>query len=194
LTLKQKIVHEALRLFSLKGFLNTSIDDILTATGASKGGLYNHFKSKDELFKAVMLEAREIWQAKVLAGLEAQESPLAKVRLLLSNYQNLYLKDTESIPGGCIFITLAVELDDQREDFAADLQKGFDGVKVMLRQLLEEAREAGELKPEVEPVGLSEMIFAAMVGASVLYGMQKEDATLHRSFDPLVEYLDKLAA
>ena len=194
MTLKEKIVHEALRLFSLKGFLNTSIDDILSATGASKGGLYNHFKSKDDLFAAVITEARSIWQTKVLNSLDRQDSPLNKLRLFLDNYQNLYLKDAENIPGGCIFITLAVELDDQREDFARELQKGFDGVKLIIRRMLEDARQAGELKPQAEPGALSEMIFASMVGASVLYGMQKEDATLQRSFEPLLAYLNDLAA
>jgi AcrR family transcriptional regulator len=37
MNLKEKIVHESLKLFSLKGFLSTSIHDILEATGSSKG-------------------------------------------------------------------------------------------------------------------------------------------------------------
>ncbi|UCF58166.1 MAG: TetR/AcrR family transcriptional regulator, partial [Deltaproteobacteria bacterium] len=36
--LKEKIVHESLRLFSLKGFLSTSIHDVLEAANTSKGG------------------------------------------------------------------------------------------------------------------------------------------------------------
>ena len=64
--LRQKIIQEALRLFSLKGFLSTSIQDILTAANTSKGGLYNHFKSKEDLFFAVMAEARKIWREKNL--------------------------------------------------------------------------------------------------------------------------------
>ena len=49
-SLKDRIIHEALRQFSSKGFMSTSISDILESAGASKGGLYNHFKSKEELF------------------------------------------------------------------------------------------------------------------------------------------------
>ena len=68
--LKDKIVHEALKLFSMKGYLNTSIDDILEQSNASKGGLYNHFRSKDELFLAVLSQARKIWRSKVLQELD----------------------------------------------------------------------------------------------------------------------------
>jgi AcrR family transcriptional regulator len=48
--LKEKIIHESLKLFSLKGFLGTSIHDILEAADTSKGGFYNHFSSKEDLF------------------------------------------------------------------------------------------------------------------------------------------------
>ena len=77
--LKERIIHESLRLFSLKGFLNTSIEDILAKANTSKGGFYNHFKSKDALFPAVLDEARKIWREKVLYGLDAVENPLEKV-------------------------------------------------------------------------------------------------------------------
>ncbi|MEJ2069204.1 MAG: helix-turn-helix domain containing protein [Syntrophobacterales bacterium] len=41
MTLKEKIIHESLRQFSTKGYMSTSISDILEAVGTSKGGLYN---------------------------------------------------------------------------------------------------------------------------------------------------------
>ena len=47
MSLKNKIIHESLKLFSLKGFESTSLHDILSASTASKGGFYNHFASKD---------------------------------------------------------------------------------------------------------------------------------------------------
>jgi AcrR family transcriptional regulator len=52
MTLKEKIILESSRLFSAKGFSSTSINEILEAAGVSKGGLYNHFKTKEELFSA----------------------------------------------------------------------------------------------------------------------------------------------
>ena len=60
MNLKEKIIHESLKLFSLKGFLGTSIHDILEAADTSKGGFYNHFASKEDLFfnvRVIMVEA-----------------------------------------------------------------------------------------------------------------------------------------
>lgn len=192
--LKENIVHEALRLFSLQGFLNTSIDDILTRTNSSKGGLYNHFKSKDDLFQAVLSEARKMWRHRVLAGLDGLDRPLDQVRRILVNYRDRYLMDSENIPGGCVFVTLSVELDDQRPDLAAAVNEGFTRFKAMLRRLLDQARQAGELKAEADAGSLSEMLFAGMLGASVLFGMNKSARDLKRAIDPLLNYLDDLSA
>src|SRR4030043_799677 len=62
LLLKDRIIHESLRQFSTKGFMSTTINDILEAVGTSKGGFYNHFKSKEDLFLAARSEARQIWR------------------------------------------------------------------------------------------------------------------------------------
>ena len=100
MNLKEKIIFESLKLFSLKGFIGTSIHDILTAANTSKGGFYNHFKSKEDLFFQVLEEARRIWREKNLKGLEDIENPIDKIKKFLENFRDLYLKDAENFPGG----------------------------------------------------------------------------------------------
>lgn len=190
--LKEKIIHEALRLFSLKGFLGTSIQDILKAANTSKGGLYNHFQSKEDLFLAVLKEAQGIWRERNLAGLDQLGSPVEKVKKLLENYRDCYLKDTENFPGGCVFVTLSVELDDQRPHLSREINKGFLGFKAMLKRLLDEGKDSGELLAQVDTEGLTEMIFAGMLGTSVNYGTEKSMASLDNSINALIDYLKGL--
>lgn len=190
--LKGKIINESLKLFSLKGFLSTSIHDIMEKAHTSKGGLYNHFKSKDDIFFAVLSEARKIWRQKNLAGLDQIEKPVEKVKKLLENYRDRYLKDNENFPGGCIFVTLSVELDDQKPDFSRELNEGFARLKAMLRRLLDQGKESGELKAEVDTEAVTEMIFSGMLGASVIYGTEKSSASLDRCLNALIDYLVSL--
>jgi len=191
--LKEKIVHESLKLFSLKGFLSTSIQDVLEAANTSKGGLYNHFESKEDLFFAVLTEASRIWREKNLAGLNEIEKPVQKIKKLLQNYRDRYLKDSLNFPGGCIFVTLSVELDDQRPHLSRELNKGFAGFKAMIKRLLDQGKESGELRKEIDTEALTEMIFAGMLGASVIYGTEKSMTSLDQSINALIEYLDRLA-
>ncbi len=191
--LKEKIVQESLKLFSLKGFLSTSIQDIMRETSASKGGLYNYFKSKDDIFLAVLKEARNLWRQRNLAGLDQIEKPVAKVKKLLENYRDRYLKDKKTFPGGCIFVTLSVELDDQNPVFSRALNEGFVRLKAMIKRLLDQGKESGELRADVNTGAVTEMIFSGMLGASVIYGTEKSSASLNRCINALIEYLDSLA-
>lgn len=192
MNLKERIIHESLKLFSLKGFCSTSINDILEAANTSKGGFYNHFASKEDLFFQVLDEAQRIWREKTLSGLDEIESPVGKTRRLLENYRDRYLNDTENFPGGCIFITFSVELDDQRPHLSKEVSKGFMGLKAMLKRLLDEGREEGELSKNVDTSAITEMLFAGMLGASVIYGLDKSTASLDRSINTLINYLEEL--
>ena len=189
--LKENIIHESLKLFSLKGFLSTSIQDIIESAHTSKGGFYNHFTSKEDLFYQVLDKARSIWRERNLSGLDEVDTPIEKIKKLMGNYRDRYLKDTENFPGGCVFITFSIELGDQRPHLAQEVRKGFNGVKAMLNRLLEEGREAGELRNEVNAGVITEVLFSGMLGASVIYNVDREKDSLDRSIDSLIDYLDK---
>jgi TetR/AcrR family transcriptional repressor of nem operon len=191
MNLKEVIIHESLKLFSLKGFLSTSITDILEAANTSKGGFYNHFSSKEELFHEVLEEAQKIWREKTLAGLDEIESPTGKIIRLLENYRDRYLKDNNNFPGGCIFVTFSVELDDQFPHLCKEVNKGFIGLKSMLKRLLDEGKGEGELNNDASTSAITEMIFAGMLGASVIYGVDKSTDSLDNSINTLIHYLEK---
>ncbi|MEE8553397.1 MAG: TetR/AcrR family transcriptional regulator [Desulfobacterales bacterium] len=192
MNLKEKIILESLKLFSLKGFIGTSIHDILTAANTSKGGFYNHFKSKEDLFFQVLEEARRIWREKNLKGLEDIENPIEKIKKFLENFRDLYLKDAENFPGGCIFVTFSVELNDQRPHLSREVNRGFIGLKGMLKRLLDESKEAGELRSDVSTDAITEMLFAGVLGATVMYGVDKSAENPDRSISALIDYLEKL--
>jgi len=189
--LQGRIIHESLRLFSLKGFVNTSVTDIMDSANTSKGGFYNHFSSKEDLFFQVLKEAREIWRERVLFGLDEIESPIGKAQKLLANYKDRYLKDSENFPGGCVFVTFSVELDDQYPHLCEEVNKGFVGLKALLRRLLQEGKAIGELGEAVDTAAVTEMLFAGMIGTSVSYGVDKSPESLERSIGALISYLEQ---
>lgn len=58
MTTKEKIVEEALTLFSIKGFKGTSVKNIADAVGIKDSSLYKHFKSKREILDTIVMEMR----------------------------------------------------------------------------------------------------------------------------------------
>jgi TetR/AcrR family transcriptional repressor of nem operon len=193
MSLKDRIIHESLRQFSTKGFMSTSISDILEAVGASKGGLYNHFKSKEDLFFAALSEARKIWRQRNLAGLDQLARPLDKLKKLLENYRDHYLADSENFPGGCIFVTLAVELNDQQPHLAKEVNEGFERFKGMIRRLLDQEKEAGRLRDGMATGVVAEMIFSGILGACVAYTSDKSRENLDRHIKGLIAFLTMIS-
>jgi len=190
--LKDTIIHESLKLFSLNGFVSTSIQDILSAANTSKGGFYNHFSSKEDLFFQVLDEARKIWRDRNLQGLDEINHPLDKIIRLLQNYKDRYLLDAENFPGGCIFIMFAVELGDSRPHLSREVQKGFTGLKSMLKRILENGQASATKYNGLSTGTITEIIFNGMLGASVNYSVDKSYEALDESINSLIDYLDKL--
>jgi len=194
MNLKETIIHESLKLFSLKGFESTSLHDILSAAKASKGGFYNHFASKEDLFQDVLIEARKIWRKRNLSGLDEVKESTGKLKKLLENFRDRYLLDANNFPGGCIFITFAVELGDQRPHLSQEVNKGFIGLKNMIHRFLDDGKKFGELRNGVDPDSVTEILFSGMLGASVNYNANKSVDGLEKSINALIGYLEKLNA
>lgn len=192
MSLKEKIIHESLKLFSLNGFLSTSILDIISAAETSKGGFYNHFTSKEDLFYQVLDESRKIWRERNLNGLAEEEDSIGKIKKLLANYKDGYLLDADNFPGGCIFIIFAVELGDSRPHLSREVQKGFVGLKAMIKRLLDKGKDAGEFFNGINTDAVTEILFNGMLGASVNYSAGKSAETLNNSINSLIDYVDKL--
>ena len=192
MSLKNTIIHEAQKLFSLNGFLSTGVNDIIEAAGTSKGGFYNHFTSKEDLFLEVLAVSQIIWQERVLSSINKIESPLEKITQILINYRDQYLKDTDNFSGGCIFIAFSVELNNTRPHLVEEVNKGFEGCNTLLKTILDDAIEQGELSRDVNSTMVTDILFTGMLGASILYGVNKSAITLDRSINSLIEYLYSL--
>lgn len=68
---RAEIFQHAARLFRLRGYAGTNIDDIMLAAGLTRGAFYAHFKSKDDLF-AEVIGAGHGLLARMRAGSEAK--------------------------------------------------------------------------------------------------------------------------
>ncbi len=192
MALREKIVYAAMKLFSVKGYESTSLTDVLDAAGTSKGGFYNHFKSKDELFYEVLKEARKIWRECCFHGLDEIEDPAEKLKAFLLNYKDRYLKNSDSFPGGCIFITFSVGLNGKRPDLTFDITDKFNKLRQMIKSFLDEAKEAGMIRDDIDTAGTSEIIFSTMLGSSVLHRADRSEDNLDHTIGALIDFIDSL--
>ncbi|MFX3625630.1 MAG: TetR/AcrR family transcriptional regulator [Ectobacillus sp.] len=85
---KRRIMEEATKLFAQKGYLSTSIQDIVECSGISKGSFYNYFQSKEELMISMIQHYHETMMKKMAeieqdSTLTPKESFMKQVKIQL---------------------------------------------------------------------------------------------------------------
>ena len=80
---RQEILRTAARLFQQRGYDATSMNDVAAALKLSKGGLYHHFQSKDEILFEIMNHAMDMTEELVLTPVRGIADPEERLRALI---------------------------------------------------------------------------------------------------------------
>ncbi len=137
---RERILFSALRLFAEKGYLSTSVADILKAADAHSGSLYHFFPTKQDLLIAVLGLYRDGIEPMLLApAWEGVSDPIARVFALLGAYRRM-LVNTDCLYG-CPIGSLALELHGPDPPVRDLLAVNFSGWVAHVQVCLDQARE-----------------------------------------------------
>ena len=81
---RDRILQAALQVFAEKGYHRALVDDIVRASGTSKGAVYHHFPNKEALFLALVDDFSARLAEAVAAGIEGAHGALGKVEAALT--------------------------------------------------------------------------------------------------------------
>ena len=162
----ERVLREAAQLFSVKGYYATSVEDVMARVGLTKGGFYAHFASKEELGRAVIEHAAEVWFERVVAHVQRFSDPRVQLRELLEAYR-LYAT-SRTFEGGCFFVNLAVEMDDQHQDFRRLVAERFDQFRAMVATLVEGGKALGLYRDDAPSEAIGIAVVAYLTGTMML--------------------------
>lgn len=188
---RHKIITESLQLFSVKGYYNTSVSDILAACGLTKGGLYGHFASKEDIWYAVYDEAVSIWKGIVFNGIRSNSDPLKRIEKFIENDMRNYL-GSDVFEGGCFFLNMLVELSGQSASMSKQILRGFVRLSGLLRSWLEEADQNGMLRENLDLKEVANFIIISLNGAAALYISSRDRSILDQTVLQLRFYIQQL--
>jgi AcrR family transcriptional regulator len=145
---REVILDTALASASRVGLAALSIGELAREVGMSKSGLFAHFDSKENLQLEVLKVATAHYIDVVVAPALRQPRGERRVRALFENWFDWSCKS--DLPGGCLFIAAASELDDQPgplRDYLAASQRDWLGV---LAQAARIAVEEGHFRQDLD--------------------------------------------
>lgn len=121
---REAILDSALAAASTAGLSGLSIGELARSVGMSKSGLFAHFDSKENLQYEVLRAATARFIDLVIAPSLRHPRGEPRVRALFENW--FEWSSTSTLPGGCLFISAASELDDRPgplRDYLASTQQ-----------------------------------------------------------------------
>jgi TetR/AcrR family transcriptional repressor of nem operon len=159
-------LDKAMKVFWQKGYANTSIEDLVSATGVNRYGLYDEFENKHGLFLAALDHYQNAVVGMLFGIVERPDASLTEIRAYFAKLVKLSSSEMGKL--GCLMASCASEVapHDERaankvEEFRARLQLG-------CRNALSNAKAAGEFPAQfnVEPV--ADFLTGVMQGLSVM--------------------------
>jgi AcrR family transcriptional regulator len=185
---RERILGQAFRLATRDGLDGLTIGTLAAELSMSKSGLFAHFKSKEQLLVAVLEEASRRFQERVL--LPAFKAPRGLPRLEAIFDRWLAWANPKDMPGGCLFIAAASELDDQPgapRDFLVETDKALQDALTKTARL---CVEQGHFKKDVDPAQVAfelRGIFLTFHHSARLLADPKSSQRARKAFANLVE-------
>tara|TARA_R110002096_G_scaffold77896_11_gene183487 strand:+ start:11643 stop:12224 length:582 start_codon:yes stop_codon:yes gene_type:complete len=158
---KSLILESALKLVSVEGLGAVSIGRLAKSVGLSKSGLFAHFKSKDALQEEVLERASNEFVANVVRPALKKPRGIPRLQAIFDNW--LRWASSGRLPGGCIFVGAAVELDDKPgplRDFLVKTQKDWVATLATAAAL---AIDEGHLPKTVAPEQIAFELYGIMM-------------------------------
>ena len=136
---RDQILQAAKRLFIKKGYAAVSMSDLCSATGLSRGGLYRHFSSTDEIFSALLTADKDGWEEGLNTAMNAGVSAIQMLKYFFAQLE----QDISENVGRLSLATYEFELSGQER--LAFLQGRYESATRMMERLLRYGQERGEL-------------------------------------------------
>jgi TetR/AcrR family transcriptional repressor of nem operon len=182
-------LSQVVDLFASKGYSETSMEDIVQATGVSRYGLYGTFGNKRELFEQALEKYAEGMGKRSFLRLLEPGASLEHIRAIFD--ERVVDMTASELNKGCLFIHTAMELAPRDDELRGVLQRFMKRMSKAFAVGLDSAKGRGEVGADVDVDAAGEMLTSTMFGLAVLGRTGFPKATL----DSIVENtLDSLRA
>jgi len=172
---RQKIIEQAAPLFNRLGYAGCSMQDIMAATGMEKGGLYRHFSGKEELaeeaFRYSLARVTEARQE----GMETIEGSVDQLHFIIRRFVEIH----SIVPGGCPVMNTAIDADDGNPALRKLVQDAVQQWKAKIGKIVKAGIERGEIRADVEPRSIANVIIASLEGALMISRLEGNRVAVH---------------
>lgn len=197
MTLKEKILEAALRVFLTKGYTPASMNDIAEAAKTSKGGIYHHFKNKEELFHHVMIMLYDKMSIYIDEKMKNLTSIFDVLKYFFSSSQEIidYLNQLagNSDIAEYNYHILMLEAIKHIPDSTKDIDTIHNRYIETLVQMYRDSQDKGEIRKDLDPEVLAIEAHALFEGLFLVNVTDKSGNPTNRGERIFKEYWKKIS-
>ena len=145
---KTNIIDTALHIATHHGLESLSIGGLAEATSMSKSGVFAHFGSREELQISVVREYHHRFEQEVFYPALQAEKGLPRLRAMFGNWMQ---RTTIELDSGCIYISGAIEFDEQPGPVRDALADSVREWLAAMRRAIVQCQEMGQLHAQTDP-------------------------------------------
>lgn len=160
---KRLIIEKTASVFNTKGYAGTSINDLMDATGLSKGCIYGNFQNKDEIALSVFDHNFGKVTQHMKERILATDSSIERLLVYPQTYKNYFRYPY--LQAGCPILNTATEADDTHPKLKERAQKALDFWKTSIENQIKRGIERKEIKEDTDPTEFAIIMISMIEGA-----------------------------
>jgi TetR/AcrR family transcriptional regulator, transcriptional repressor for nem operon len=185
---RQMIIARAAAVLNQQGYYASSLTDIMAATGLEKGGIYNHFRGKDELALAAFDYAVELHWGLLRDGMRGKTSAIERLIGLTNAYR--MMADDPPLPGGCPLLNTGVEAAGAHPALKARARAAMDALCGFIAHMIARGQARGEIRAEVDGAVFAPVFIGTIEGGVLFARLYDDPRYIHRAVDHITHIIE----
>lgn len=171
---RRNIIQKSTTIFNKKGYMTTTMSDIIQETNIQKGGIYRHFESKEQLMVESFQFSVETMRDHFLKSVSQHSNAANKLNAFVEAF--LQLSEGKPLAGGCPIFNAAIEMDDLEGNvLLPTINEAMDMMINSLANIIEDGIRNQELKQSIKPYDTAIYIVSTLEGGLVLDRLKKDE-------------------
>ncbi len=163
---REQIIHTAKKLFTQRGYHQTSIYDLFDDAGITKGAFYHHWKTKEELALTVLKGMRRAYEKRIFSMLNSEAPAIEIINDTLGTLAKLNSKPDWVY---CrLMATWSTELDSKEDALGAAVHEMRKQWLEFWKELLKRAQDQGDLRKDISATDLSFLVVSTISGVYLM--------------------------
>jgi TetR/AcrR family transcriptional repressor of nem operon len=185
---RERILARSAQLFNRQGYFGSSLADIMRETGLEKGGIYNHFSSKEQLALEAFDYAYELVEQRVRQALTGKKHAVERLMAILSVFQSI--ADDPPVAGGCPILNTAIEADDAHPALRERARGAMNDWRATISRIVTRGIERQELRQGVDADEVATLFICMLEGAVMLSNLYKDGTHMRRAVKHMTKYIE----